>query len=63
MVMISYVTYDHVKRMTEERTRQSLLKYEARRTIPADSFVKPKTDAEVIELVFATACDTESLGA
>jgi hypothetical protein len=52
-----------VKRMTEERTRQALLKYEARRKIPADSFVKPRTDAEVIELVFATACDTESLGA
>lgn len=61
--MMTYVTYDQVKRMTEERTRRSLLKYEARRKAPADSFVKPKTDAVVIELVFATACDPESIGA
>ena len=61
--MINYVTYDQIKRMTEERTRRSLLKYEAQRKTPVDSFVKPKTEAEVIELVFTTACDTESIGA
>jgi hypothetical protein len=61
--MISYVTYDQIKRMTEERTRRSLLKYEARRTTAADSFVRPKTDADVIELVFVTGCDAESIGA
>lgn len=62
-VMISYVTYDQVKRMTEERRRRSLVKYEARRQTTADSYVKPKTEGEVIELVFGTACDTESIGA
>lgn len=61
--MISYVTYDQVKRMTEERTRRSLLKYEAQRVRPADSYVKPKTEAEVVELLFPTACETESIGA
>ena len=61
--MINYITYDQVKRMTEERTRKSLLKYEARRTTSHDSYVKPRAEAEVVELVFATVCETESIGA
>lgn len=61
--MITYITYDQVKRLTEERTRRSLQQYEAHRTTPADSFVKPKAVAEVIELIFASECDRESIGA
>lgn len=61
--MLNYITYDQVKRLTEERTRRSLQRYEARRTTPADSFVRPKSDAEVIELIFVSECDRESIGA
>jgi hypothetical protein len=52
-----------VKRLTEERTRRSLQRYKTRRTTAADSFVKPKTEAEVIELIFISECERESIGA
>lgn len=61
--MNSYITYDQVKRLTEERTRRALRKYEAQRTAPVDSFVRPATEAEVIELVFVSGCESESIGA
>lgn len=61
--MLSLFTYEDARRLTEERRRRALAVYEARRTTTNDSFIRPeRTDAEVIELSFGTACP-DSIGA
>lgn len=62
--MISLVTYHEVKRFTKERQRQSLAKYETKRSTPNDSYVRPaRPQADIVELTFGPACEPESIGA
>lgn len=63
--MINLFTYQDVKAITEERTKRSLERLAAAGTAPPDSYLRPAPQlrAEVVELVFATACDTDQIGA
>jgi len=63
--MIYLFGYQDIKRISEERRSRSLARYELRRELPSDSFVRLEraTDADIVELVFGTHCDAESIGA
>ena len=58
-------TYEMVKRINEDRRRESLARYQATRQDPDDTFVRPETSesADIIDLVFGTGCPPESIGA
>jgi len=63
--VIHFSTYDAVKRMTEERRARSMARYELLYRGREDGSVSSPgpTEAEVIELRFDTACESESIGA
>lgn len=48
----------------EERLRRSSLRQSAEGKGPSDSYVRPVADeADIVEVVFGTACEIERLGA
>ena len=65
--MIYLFTYQEIKQAHTERTTRSLQRLHQSGRAPIESFVRPKreteVEADVIELVFATHCESEPIGA
>jgi hypothetical protein len=57
--------YQDVKGMLEERRARSLRRLVASGLAPVDGYQRPiaEPEAEIVELVFAAACDTDRIGA
>ena len=64
--MIYLFTYQEIKRADIERRTRSLERLHRSGRAPIDSYSRPRPepeDADVIELVFATHCESEPIGA
>lgn len=63
--MMSLFSYQDVKAIQSERRERSLRRRANSRITPPDTYLRPRreVEAEVVELVFATACDTDRIGA
>ncbi|HJQ77312.1 MAG TPA: hypothetical protein VJ948_08620 [Acidimicrobiia bacterium] len=63
--MIYLSTYRDLKAIVEERTKRSLKRLAASGAAPLDGYRRPapQPQADVVELVFASVCDTELIGA
>lgn len=65
--MIYLFTYHEVKQAHTERMERSLQRLYRSGQAPIDSFVRPRheveIEADVIELVFTTHCESEPIGA
>lgn len=63
--MLYFFSYRDVKAMTKERRTRSLQRMAASGALPLDGYRRPEPepDAEVVELVFSTACETDRIGA
>ena len=59
-----YISYDLAKAIQRERVSRAMSEFEARR-VPVPEFPAPRAgeDADIIELVFSSHCETDQIGA
>ncbi len=59
-----YISYDLAKAIQRERVSRSMSEFEARR-VPVPELRTPRggEDADIIELVFSSHCETDQIGA
>jgi hypothetical protein len=59
-----YISYDLAKAIQRDRTSRAMSANKARRrAVPEVTIVRNEPEADVIELVFSTHCETDRIGA
>lgn len=63
--MLYLFSYQDAKAMAAERRTRSLQRMEASGVLALDGYRRPEPqpDAEILELAFSTACETDRIGA